>query len=303
MKMTNKLAVSCRIALACGAFFILIAFSVAAGAQNLSRPNAKEAQKLDESSCADGFSFAVMADSHNNTGIFETMRDAIIEMKPDFAISVGDTTGSGKEEEYAAFFGQLAGVKFPWFIVPGNHEYRSPDGHTTSEGRARFKRILGKSDYSFTHCGWKFIVIDIVAMDTLTPSQLASLKKQLAGYEGKAVVFMHYPPAVIKNWEDGYWTSFGKEFLKLLEDNRVPYFFSGHLHIADRVKLGPTTYIVTGGGGGGMDTDIPREKYNSPDAGAFHHFIYVLVKNDKATDFVVRPDEPAEIKQNIEYTK
>jgi 3',5'-cyclic AMP phosphodiesterase CpdA len=272
--------------------FFILTFSLSALSQTLSHPNAKEIEKLDESACADGFSFTVMADSHVNTGVFETMRDAIVKMKPDFAVSVGDTTNNGLEDEYATFLGQIGGVKFPWFVVPGNHEYRSPEGHTTSAGQTRFKRIYGKQDFTFTHCGWKFIMIDIVAMETMTPSRIAALKKQLTGYEGKAAVFMHYPPAVIKNWELGYWTGYGKEFLKVLEDFRVPYFFAGHLHIYDHITLGPTKYIVSGGGGGGVDSDVPREKYNSPDGGAFYHFIYVLVKGDKATDFVVRPELP-----------
>jgi 3',5'-cyclic AMP phosphodiesterase CpdA len=274
---------------------LFIFATASASAQTLSHPNAKEVEKLDESSCADGFSFTVMADSHVNTGVFEVMRDAIVKMKPDFAVSVGDTTNNGLDNEYATFLGQIGIAKFPWFVVPGNHEYRSPQGHTSADGPVRFKRIYGKQDFAFAHCGWKFVMIDIVAMEALTPSQLSWLKKQLAGYEGKAAVFMHYPPAVIKNWEQGYWTANGKEFLKILEDFRVPYFFAGHLHVYDRIIIGPTKYIVTGGGGGGVDSETPREKYNSPDGGAFYHFIYVLVKGDKATDFVVRPDyaEPA----------
>jgi 3',5'-cyclic AMP phosphodiesterase CpdA len=124
----------------------------------------------------------------------------------------------------------------------------------------------------------------------LLPGQLHWLENQLKGYEGRAVVFMHYPPALIPNWEEGFWTANGKEFMKLLKDYRVPYFFSGHIHVYDRIKMGPTTYIVTGGAGGGVDTEKPREKYNSPEGGAFPHFIFVMVNDDKAVDAVVKPN-------------
>jgi hypothetical protein len=272
----------------------VLAFCGAASAQTaapLSHPNAKEAQKLDEASCSDGFSFAVMADTHFGHPMFDVIRDAAASMKPDFAVSVGDTTNNGTDDEYAVYLDKINSTGIPWFTVPGNHEYRTPEGHTGTEGQVRFKRIFGKQDFAFTHCGWKFILIDIVAMDTLLPGQFSWLKKQLEGFDGKAAVFMHYPPGVIPKWQGGYWTANGKEFLATLEEHRTPYFFSGHIHVYDRIKLGPTNYIITGGGGAGTDSDLKKEDFNSPSGGAFNHFIYVRVNGDKATDFVVMPGE------------
>jgi len=258
-------------------------------AQTLSHPNEAEARKLDETSCTDGFSFVVMADSHISP-VFGVLKDIAAAIKPDFAILVGDSTQNGTEEDYGIYLNEISQLKFPWFTVPGNHEYRNPEGHTSMEGQLRFKKIFGKPDFSFTHCGWKFVAVNITAYDALMPGQLTWIKKQLEGFDGKAVVFMHYPPAIIKNWEEGYWTANAKEFMRLLEDRRVPYFFSGHIHIYDRMQVGPTTYIVTGGASGGVDSEQPREQFNSPDGGGFSHFIFVSVKDDKAVDSVVRPN-------------
>ncbi|MEW6201920.1 MAG: hypothetical protein AB1546_08090, partial [bacterium] len=56
--------------------------SAAVCAEPLSHPNLKEAQRLDETSCKDGFSFVVMGDNHVDREVFEVLRDIAREMKP-----------------------------------------------------------------------------------------------------------------------------------------------------------------------------------------------------------------------------
>ena len=127
-----------------------------------------------------------------------------------------------------------------------------------------------------------------MAYDGLLPGQLGKLKKTLEGSGGRAAVFMHYPPAVIPHWEEGYWSASAPGFMKMLEDYGVRYFFSGHIHVYDRLRIGPTSYIVTGGGGDGYDSQIKPDELNSPDGGGFPHFVYVAVTGDEASDAVVR---------------
>ncbi|HOO56887.1 MAG TPA: metallophosphoesterase [bacterium] len=273
---------------------LLIIAPVCANAENLTHFIRDEVKKLDESTCGDGFSFAFMADSHQSTTVFENFIDVIDEMKPDFVVSSGDFTNDGKPEEYNQFITQVTRIDVPWFTVPGNHEYRSPQGHTSPDGAKRYKRVFGTNDFLFDHCGWRFIGLDVVAYDMLLPSQLNRLEKALKGHEDHSVVFMHYPPKIIDHWEEGIFNSNAGWFMKLLEQYRVRYFFSGHIHVHDKVQIGPTTYIVTGGSGGGLDRGTTADKLNSPDAGPYYHFIYVRVKNDRAMDMVIRPNLPDE---------
>ena len=286
--------------------FVLVFTSAAAPccrAEGLSHPNSAEAARLDESSCDDGFSFVVMADSHQSTDVFPQLMHMAQALEPDFYISVGDVTNDGLEQEYAFFLDQIAQVDEPWFVVPGNHEYRSPQGHTSLEGRKRFKQIFGPGDFFFDHCGWRFISLDVVAFDMLRPEQLKKLEKALKGHEGRAAVFMHYPPAVIENWPEGYWKANGAEFLALLEKYEVPWFFSGHIHVFDRLRIGPTAYIITGGAGGGLDSERPTDMLYDPDGGAYYHFILAEIKDDIATETVVHPDiDPAPDKSSGGYT-
>ena len=202
---------------------------------------------------------------------------------------MGDFTNDGKYSEYAQFLGQIERVGIPWFTVPGNHEYRSPQGHTSTKGKKRYKAVFGKPDFFFDYCGWRFIGLDVVAYDQLLPAQLNNVEKAVKGRDGKVAVFMHYPPAVIQHWEEGYWKSTAGRFMKILEENGVRLFFSGHIHIHDRLDLGPTTYIVTGGGGGSLDKKTP-DQLHSKDGGGFYHFMHVEVNGMNAEAIVVRPD-------------
>jgi len=288
MNINKQIKVTRRIMPVAVACFMVLIFSTAAMA--VTHKNSEEIKKLDETACSDGFSFVVVADSHVDDAAFGKIVQIASVIKPDFAISVGDSTKNGTQDEYAQFINEISPAGIPWFVVPGNHEYRTPDGHTSADGRQRFEKVFGPSDFTFTHCGWRFIGIDIVAYESLLPGVLAKMEKALKGYEGKAAVFMHYPPSIIKNWEDGYWSANAKEMMALLEKDQVPFFFSGHIHIYDHLKIGPTDYIITGGGSSGVDTDVPKEKYNDPNGGAFTHFILVTVKDDKATYSVVRPN-------------
>ncbi|MFH1539942.1 MAG: metallophosphoesterase [bacterium] len=270
---------------------ILFVSCCAGAAQELPRhPNREEIKKLDESGCDDGFSFAVMGDSHVSRNKFEKIIGLVDEMKPDFAFTVGDFTNDGLPEEYEIFVGQITRAGVPWFTAPGNHEYRTPEGRTSTKGRKRYEKIFGNADFFFDHCGWRFVGLDVVAFDMLTNSQIKKLKEIFDGYEGRAAVFMHYPPAPIENWEEGFWTTNAERFMEILESNKVRYFFSGHIHVYDTLDIGPTTYIVTGGAGESQDTRRTPDTLNSPDAGAFHHFVLVEAKEDKAVHKVVRPD-------------
>lgn len=269
-------------------FALTFAFTAAARAQALQHLNSAEAAKLDESACDAGFSFAVMADSHSSSDVFEKIIPLVDARKPAFAVSAGDITDNGLDSEYKLFIDRIAKTSVPWFVAPGNHEYRTPDGHISPDGPKRFKKVFGKQDYYFDHCGWRFILMDVVAVDMLMPGQIAWLGKALEGHDGRAAVFMHYPPAVIKNWEGGYWKANADKMMALFDQHKVPYVFFGHLHFYDRIKINATNYIITGGGGGGLDSDVPREKFNSPDGGAFYHFVLVTVNGDTAKDEVVK---------------
>ncbi len=270
-------------------FSLIVCANVAIADTQLPRhPNRAEVSKLDESGCDAGFSFAVVGDIHQNNETFEEMIRLSRASGVDFAVAVGDFTNDGKPEEYENYVEHINASELPWFTVPGNHEYRSPDGHTSLAGKKRYKRIFGKADFVFTHCGWAFAGLDTPAFDALLPTQLNKLEKVLKRYKGRSVVFSHYPPAIIPNWEDGIWVSNAASFMNLLDRYETPFSFSGHIHVYDEYKKGPVTYVITGGGGGTLDSDRGPANLNSPDSGAFYHFIIATVRQGRLDFRIVK---------------
>lgn len=270
-------------------FAVCVVAGSLARAAEVSHPNKDEIKRIGEASCAAGFSFAVIGDSHNSDTVFKDIVGRIDELNPDFAVSVGDFTNNGKPAEYVQFLSMIKLTAVPWLTAPGNHEYRNEQGHTSVDGPKRFKSIFGPTDFFFDHCGWRFIVLDVPAMDMLMPQQLKKLGQLLAGHEGRAAVFMHYPPSIITHWQEGIYKSGAADFMKLMEKYKVPLAFFGHIHVYDHIRIGPTEYVITGGGGGGMDTESAEEGLNAKDGGAFHHFLLVRVKGGEANYSVVRP--------------
>jgi len=257
--------------------------SISAAGELPFHPNRAEIGKLDDSACENGFSFAVMGDSHSSTTVFPAIIEQLKEIRPAFAFTVGDFTNNGLVEEYQLFVNQINSAGIPWFVVPGNHEYRDPSGHTSLSGQKRYKKVFGTSDFFFDYCGWRFIGLDVVAYDTLLPAQLKKLDSALEGRGPRSAVFMHYPPAIIEHWEEGIFVSSAKSFMRILEQRSARFFFSGHIHVFDTKTIGPTTYIITGGAGGTPDSDRGPANLYSPESGAFRHFILVDVRGAEAS--------------------
>lgn len=278
MNIKRKLAVVSALAL-----FSVCATVLAAPAH----PNRDEIARLDEAGCADGFSFAVMADSHVSRDVFPRIIDMLGELKPDFAVTVGDLTDNGLDEEYAEYVERITAVGLPWFTVPGNHEYRTPDGHTSPTGKKRFEKVFGAADFFFDHCGWRFVGMDVVAYDSLLPGQLKKLEKAAVGFDGRWAVFMHYPPMIIEKWEDGIFKSGAAEYMRILEEKNARFSFHGHIHVFDRLLVGPTEYVVTGGASARTD-EYPPQGLHDPEGGGFSHFVIVDVKGDEAAARVMR---------------
>lgn len=250
-------------------------------------------ETLQERPCDGNFSLAVFGDSHLSQDVFEFMLNLSSKMNPSFIISVGDFTENGQEEEYKKFISQISKVDIPFFVVPGNHEYRTGSGGTSLKGIKRYERIFGRGDYYFDYCGWRFVGLDVCPMDLVTNAQLKWLKEVLEGKEGRAFVFAHYPPGIVEGWEYYFKTNVDK-LMEIIKRYKVRYYFSGHFHIYDKRIIGPTTYIIAGSSGGGIlkEGEKPEYKYCDPYGGSFYCFIYVMISGDKAIDILVKPAIP-----------
>lgn len=289
----------------CFLFFFVYAviFRASSVAQEKASPHyplSSVIEIVQKKNCSGEFGFAVFADTHVNETVFPFMLTLADKLAPAFIMDAGDFTNNGLDAEYALLISQAAKIQTPFLVSPGNHEYRNNQGHTSGAKKKKYVKIFGLTDYSFEYCGWTFISVDVVAMDMVTPQQLSWLEGILKNLkDGKAAVFMHYPPGNLPKWKE-YHGSFFKTnadaFTRLVEKYKVRYVFAGHFHIYDRIKSGETTYIQVGAGGGSPETDYTGT-WNSPDAGGYYGFVYVHVNGNESVDVVVRPKIP-ENKEN-----
>lgn len=277
-------------------FFLTLVFAVSfhasAHAQKttVSYPLKDIVAQIQAKTCDNGkFSFAVFADTHANTTIFPFMLNMADKLQPAFIMDAGDFTNNGKNEEYELVISQVKAVNTPVLFTPGNHEYRSKQSHTSSIQIKRYGKVFGLYDYAFDYCGWKFIGMDVVALDQMFEEQLSWLEEQIKNAGGKVAIFFHYPPGSIHGWDSSFFKKNSDTFTALAQKYKVRYVFAGHFHVYDRIKIDDTTYILAGAGGGAPDA-TPPSQLNSPDAGGYYGFVYVSIDGDKSLDVMLRPN-------------
>ncbi len=271
-------------------YFVILSFSIFAQKEFPSYPLEEIITKItsNQDNCSGGFSFDIYTDTHLNREMIELALKQSENLKSNFIIITGDFTHGGKEDEYIEFIEHTKLTNIPILVVPGNHEYRSDDGITSTEGIKRYKKVFGKDNYYFDYCGWRFIALDVCKYDMVQNNHLRLLEELLPGFEGKSIILAHYPPGTIDGW-NYYFKGNVDKLLNLLEKYKVRYYFSGHFHIYDRVKLGDTDIIVAGTTGNGCGSKNEEGyTYHDPEAGSFCNFIHVDVFSNKAEDSVVK---------------
>jgi hypothetical protein len=222
----------------------------------------------------------------------------------DFVLQLGDMVSEGTEKDYRAHFKDLEAVgAAPLFHVIGNHDRSRPNG---AADKNYYEAIRGKTDYFFDYGGWRFVAVD-TSDRRLRSDQLAWLKTVVPA-NGRCVVFMHVPPKFLKGklyspkkkgfedeiepplpkersyWQDvltGYFPENSDGFKKLMEERRVPRVYMGHVHAFGTAKLGPTLYVLSGGGGSPLYPLPPGEPKRK-----MTHWIEVTVDGDAVNERV-----------------
>ena len=98
---------------------------------------------------------------------WNTARDQIIAMSPDFLIVGGDMTrdGSTHREELTSFRRELEGLPFPAHVIPGNHEVgnkplASDTGSVSTRFIDQYESVFGPSNWSFVYKNVRFTGIN-----------------------------------------------------------------------------------------------------------------------------------------------
>lgn len=248
-----------------------------------------------------GFTFAVLGDSGTGNRTQFQIADVMARMAPDVVLHTGDVIYTiGAAEDYETkYFEPYKDIVGNTCVFPtlGNHDYLTDDGRPYLDV---FKLPANNSRSTKRYYSFDYGDVHFVSLDTNRDTRFAEfrspfalemkewLAEDLAAASDKSwtVVFFHHPPysASPKHGSD---TRIRNELSPILEEYEVDLVFNGHNHVYERTvpirnlpEIGQgVTYIVTGGGGGGLEdtgnAEFLEETFSE------YHFVQVEADSDR----------------------
>jgi 3',5'-cyclic-AMP phosphodiesterase len=237
---------------------------------------------------AGDFRFAIVGDRTGsaNAAVYEQIWSEIAQLRPAFAINVGDTIQGGDDQRAEAEWREAASAwtrfAIPRYFTPGNHDIWD------DASRRLYERETGRPPfYSFDFEGAHFTVLDNTAGTELSAEQLEFLEQDLKAHRASApkFVFFHKP----------FWLVFLKlgsgEFPlhRLARKYGVDAIVSGHGHQFVALERDGVRYVEVGSSGAHMDRGIAHGEGFAE--GWFYHHVVVDVEGGRVR-FTVREVAP-----------
>jgi hypothetical protein len=245
--------------------------------------------------------FAVIGDSGFAEPVTFSLAQQMANFDPHFVLHVGDLVYrvyddpdpyfSYQFKYYGPFYEVLH--QGPLYPAVGNHDITDPDiilwdrpvyywafppisdpQFPSSEFEERRKW------YAFAANNIQFISLDTQVFfgDTGREEQLVWLEERLADPQFDfSIAFFHVPAYSSSIHRDEVFAV--RSMSAMLEGAGVPIAFAGHEHVYERLTVGPTTYLTSGGGSAALypleDPDPNSEYFN-----AVSHFLLVEITSD-----------------------
>jgi predicted phosphodiesterase len=223
------------------------------------------------------FRFAVYGDSQTGADVHARLSARLVEDRPALVLHTGDVVGYGADRaSYITEFFEPVRPRnhyVPTFPVPGNHDWKERID-LLQNFRDHFALPvdpgvpLPEASYAFSYGDAFFLALD----NTLdggdfffplggakTPPLWDWLQAQVASEAARGArwrfAFFHYPPqsACQETWMQMQATR--DVVLPLLQQHGFHAVFTGHTHEYEHQLYDRVHVFVTGGGGGGLDTD------------------------------------------------
>jgi hypothetical protein len=247
----------------------------------------------------DAWAFGILGDTQRNPEVTRKCADGIFALRPNFMLHVGDVVDDGfaKQQWVADLFepcSRLFGY-VPSFPVIGNHEKNSHWYYDYFH--------LPEPEYFYTFkCGnAEFFMIDSNKDCSPGSEQFKRLEKALAASKATWKFAAHHHPCFSSD-EDDYGDNWkgkparpfsqgdrnAKHLVPLYEKYGVDIAFAGHIHSYERTWpiLGMTInqkkgvrYVVSGGGGGGLEQAAPQRAWFSIHVARGHHYCFATVQD------------------------
>jgi hypothetical protein len=248
--------------------------------------------------------FIMFADNQDGPNVFRGLAKQMAAWDPDFILHGGDVVQNGTPWDYReTFFGPYFGLGNHAAIVmgPGNHETYSSTILTSDVARALWDTYVDQPGDK--HCfGWRWGSLFVMVIDTERPHGIGTaqygcieqtLGSELAQSATFRVALFHRAP-LIEYWSsiagepsDVTFFTFGMDapdvrtyLAPLFQRMRVQLVMNGHNHLYQFIPRWPefTAWVISGGGGGGLETGDPSTRVNDWSAfvekqtfGRFHY--------------------------------
>lgn len=244
------------------------------------------------------FAFAVISDTQGNPKVSGTVGDFAWAQRPSFLLHAGDLVSTGKNESHWTehFFPSMNPLMrhVPTFPVLGNHEQDAQfyyDYFSLPEPEYYYQFRFGNTD---------FFMIDTNRNVDPESEQYKWLEKALSESDAtwKFVCHHHPPYSSDENDYGNLWKTNkstrgdldARQLVPLYEKYNVDIVWNGHIHSYERtwpirdnkaVVDGAPVYMITGGGGGNLETPGPVRPFFMNTVRRGHHYVMVRINGTK----------------------
>ncbi len=239
------------------------------------------------------FAFAIIGDTQKNKAVIEKLQPFAYSLRPNFEIHLGDVVDKGPDK--GEWIQELLPASAPligrvcMFPSIGNHE----ENHSNY---FKYFSLPGPEyRYTYTYGNAQFFVLDTNRDVSESSEQYKWLDTELAKSTATWKFVYHHHP-IYSSDEDDYGDTYkgpstmGDPRLRVLaglyEKHNVDIVFSGHVHCYERtwpirdgkvdMKRG-VRYMISGGGGGGLESAGPSRTWFTQRHYRGHHVGYVMI--------------------------
>jgi len=240
------------------------------------------------------FAFAVISDTQGNPAVSGKLAGFAWEQRPSFLLHPGDLVSNGPDDSHWTqhFFPSMNRLirHVPFYPVLGNHERNA---------RYYYDYVsLPSPEYYYTYRfgNAQFFMIDTNRNVDPESEQYQWLEKQLAESDARWKFVCHHHPPYSSDENDygNLWkTNKGtrgdtkaRQLVPLYEKYHVDIVWNGHIHSYERtwpilqnkaVDSGAPVYMITGGGGGPLETPGPIRPFFMNTVRRGHHYAMVRI--------------------------
>lgn len=244
------------------------------------------------------FAFAVISDTQGNPAVSGKLAGFAWEQRPSFLLHPGDLVSNGPDDSHWTqhFFPSMNPLirHVPFYPVLGNHERNAQYYYDYVS--------LPTPEYYYTYRfgNAQFFMIDTNRNVDPESEQYQWLEKELAQSDAtwKFVCHHHPPYSSDENDYGNLWkTNKGtrgdtkaRQLVPLYEKYYVDIVWNGHIHSYERtwpilqnkaVDAGAPIYMITGGGGGHLETPGPVRPFFMNTVRRGHHYAMVRINGSK----------------------